>query len=98
MVQGTAKALALSSIMNPEYPYGNISVAIRVFDHKGNLQKPMLLRSVVYAIFKKEVIQFFNDDISDFYCNYNEVAAKVFNEVLCNDYKEILLFCTTDNG
>ena len=39
----------------------------------------------VFPIFKKEVIQFFNDDISDFYNNFNGVASKVFAEVLRPD-------------
>jgi len=36
----------------------------------------------IFPIFKKEVIQFFNDDISDYYNNFNGVAADVFAKVL----------------
>ncbi|MCA1320191.1 hypothetical protein LC085_09765 [Bacillus tianshenii] len=36
----------------------------------------------VYPIFSKSVIQFFNDDISDLFQNFNEVAAHVFRDVL----------------
>ena len=39
----------------------------------------------IFPIFKKEVIQFFNDDISDYYNNFNGVAADVFREVLRPD-------------
>ena len=39
----------------------------------------------VFPIFKKEVIQFFNDNLSDFYQNFNGVAANVFAEVLRPD-------------
>jgi len=39
-------------------------------------------RPIVFLIFKKEVIQFFNDDLSDYYNNFNGVAADVFREVL----------------
>jgi len=37
---------------------------------------------VIFPVFKKEVIQFFNDDLSDLYSNFNGVAAHVFSEVL----------------
>jgi len=37
---------------------------------------------IIFPTFKKEVIQFFNDDLSDFYQNFNGVAAHVFREVL----------------
>lgn len=40
----------------------------------GNLQ--------YYAIFKKEVIQFFADNISDYYGNYNGLAVDIAREVL----------------
>ena len=38
--------------------------------------------SIIFPVFKKSVIQFFNDDISDLFSNFNGVAAKVFIEVL----------------
>jgi len=37
---------------------------------------------LIFPVFKKEIIQFFNDDLSDFYNNFNGVVAKVFSEVL----------------
>ncbi|QAY67584.1 hypothetical protein [Paenibacillus protaetiae] len=36
----------------------------------------------VYPVFKVSVVQFFNDDLSDYYSNYNNVAAFVFRDVL----------------
>ena len=36
----------------------------------------------IFPVFKKEVIQFFNDDLSDLYANFNGVAAHVFSEVM----------------
>lgn len=36
----------------------------------------------VFPVFSKSVIQFFNDDISDLFQNFNEVAAHVFRDVL----------------
>jgi len=38
--------------------------------------------TVIYPVFKKEVIQFYNDDLSDLFENFNGVAAMVFAEVL----------------
>jgi hypothetical protein len=39
-------------------------------------------RDIVYPVFSKAVIQFYNDDLSDLYNNYNNVAASVFSDVL----------------
>ncbi|USQ13514.1 group-specific protein [Legionella lytica] len=36
---------------------------------------------VAYAIFQPVVIQYYSDDISDWYSNTNDVAAKVFSDV-----------------
>lgn len=37
--------------------------------------------TVHYVVFKKEVIQFFADDITDYYGNYNGLAANIAKEV-----------------
>lgn len=34
-----------------------------------------------YCIFKKEVIQFWNDDLSDYYGNYNGLASEIAKEI-----------------
>lgn len=34
-----------------------------------------------YAIFKPQIIQYYSDDISDWFLNNNEVAAKVFSDI-----------------
>ncbi|MCR2807353.1 hypothetical protein [Paenibacillus soyae] len=36
----------------------------------------------VYPVFRAQVVQFFNDDLSDYYGNYNSVAAFTFRSVL----------------
>ncbi|MBM7692761.1 hypothetical protein JOC77_002192 [Peribacillus deserti] len=36
----------------------------------------------LFPVFSKRVIQFFNDDLSDLYNNFNGVAANVFRDVL----------------
>lgn len=37
---------------------------------------------IVYPVFKARIIQFGNDDLSDYYGNYNNAAAFVFREVM----------------
>ncbi|TYQ13028.1 UNVERIFIED_CONTAM: hypothetical protein Cloal_4077 [Acetivibrio alkalicellulosi] len=52
----------------------------------------------VAIVIKKAVVQFFNDDISDLCSNYNEVAAKVFEEVTTLRYpvRKEVTFTTQD--
>ncbi|MCM3627005.1 hypothetical protein M3194_06475 [Paenibacillus glycanilyticus] len=50
----------------------------------------------VYPVFKIKVVQFFNDDLSDFYGNYNNVAAFVFRNVLRNDINGVPIQFSTD--
>lgn len=50
----------------------------------------------VYPVFKIRVVQFFNDDLSDFYGNYNHVAAFVFRNVLHNEINGIPIPFSTE--
>ncbi|MFJ9498166.1 hypothetical protein [Brevibacillus centrosporus] len=51
--------------------------------------------TAVYPVFKAQVIQFFNDDISDLFNNFNQVAAFVFRDVLRNRINQTpILFST----
>ena len=50
---------------------------------------------IIFPVFKKEVIQFFNDDLSDLYNNFNGVAAAVFEEVLKSPINEIFIYPST---
>jgi hypothetical protein len=43
---------------------------------------PISKAQVIFPIFQKSVIQFYNDDLSDYYSNFNGVVASVFSEVL----------------
>nr|WP_093293253.1 hypothetical protein [Thermoactinomyces sp. DSM 45892] len=50
----------------------------------------------VYPVFKPEVIQFFNDDISNLCNTFTGVAANVFQDVLRNQICEVsILFSTS---
>ncbi|MNI93244.1 hypothetical protein D3C73_1511630 [compost metagenome] len=51
----------------------------------------------VVGIIKKEIVQFFNDDITDLCGNYNEVASKVFNSIIRRDYNPATLSFTTED-
>ncbi|MFC5467372.1 hypothetical protein ACFPPD_01495 [Cohnella suwonensis] len=46
-----------------------------------------------YPVFKVRVVQFGNDDLSDFYGNYNNVTAIVFREVLHRTFSGITIQC-----
>ncbi|MDO5575331.1 MAG: hypothetical protein Q4G60_15280 [bacterium] len=37
---------------------------------------------ISYCVFKKEVIQFWNDDLSDYFGNYNGLASDIAKEIL----------------
>ncbi|OIK13060.1 hypothetical protein BIV60_14725 [Bacillus sp. MUM 116] len=50
----------------------------------------------VYPVFTKSVIQFFNDDISDIYGNFNEVTAFVFRDVVREEINGILINPSTE--
>jgi hypothetical protein len=49
----------------------------------------------VCPVFAKRVIQFFNDDLSDLYSNYNNVASAVFANVLEPSVGDFALLCST---
>ncbi|VVB71825.1 Uncharacterised protein [uncultured archaeon] len=52
----------------------------------------------IAVIFKKSVIQFFNDDISDYYSNLNAVAEDIFADVMNSEYPgEVKITFTTEN-
>ena len=53
-------------------------------------------RLAVFPIFSKAVIQFPNDDIGDWYFNFNEVAAKSFGNILEGAPGGIILSVSTD--
>ena len=78
--------------VSPYEPPLTVTDLIRIFNQAlgtnsyfVNVKPGVLGIASVFPIFKKEVIQFFNDDISDFYNNYNGVASSVFAEVLRPD-------------
>ena len=48
----------------------------------------------VYVIFKKEVIQYYNDSMSDFYGNKSTLCENIAKEVLINT--EEIFFCTSN--
>lgn len=62
-------------------------------------RKPAIGIGQVIAVFAPKVIQFFNDDLADYYYNANRVAADVFADLLRVDYpNEIALSITTEPG
>lgn len=53
--------------------------------------------AAVWPIIAKSVVQFPNDDISDFYTNFNGVAAEVFRTVLLGQISGTHVACSTSN-
>ena len=49
-----------------------------------------------YCIFEPEVIQFWNDDLSDYSGNWNGLAQDIADEVFTDKYA--MNFCTADKG
>lgn len=70
-------------------PYFVEAVAQELFPHA-----PV----VVFAVFTKSVIQFYNDNLSDLYRNFNGVTANVFADVLMPAPGNIRLLCSTAKG
>jgi hypothetical protein len=52
-------------------------------------------QEVVFPIFQKAVIQFFNDDLSDYYSNFNGVVDSVFANVLSGAVAGIPVYNST---
>lgn len=57
-------------------------------------QVPSIYTEVV-AVFNAAVVQFYNDDLSDYFRNFNGVAADVFADTLTRDYTAQLRLATT---
>lgn len=92
-------------IVSPEIPESVEKLAEMVKKALGDntwfvevVVKPLFMREVVFVVFKKAVIQFFNDDLSDLYNNYNNVVAFVFRDVLNPAPGGISIICSTDKN
>jgi hypothetical protein len=55
-------------------------------------------QNAVYPVFKVEVIQFFNDDISNLCNTFTGVASKVFNDVMKSDVCGVAILFSTKCG
>jgi len=52
----------------------------------------------VIIIIKKSIVQFYNDDLSDFYLNTNEIASQSFNSISILEFsKDIHVHFNTEN-
>jgi len=47
---------------------------------------------LTFVLFNREVVQFYNDDISDFYGNYNGLAEDIAREIFNNQFD--INYCT----
>lgn len=53
-------------------------------------------RDAIYPVFKPVIVQFYNDDLSDYYNNYNSYPAQIFKEILNINIIGIPLLISTD--
>lgn len=74
---------SLAKLFCTALSYNPLFVGAIPFEYDPNLP---FMKSV-YIVITPTVIQFFNDDLSDLCSNYNEVAAKVFQEITTLKYK-----------
>lgn len=89
-----------AAVTNPAQAVQLIQIAL-----KGNpLLVDVLVKQVgpwappaVWPIFTKSVVQFFNDDISDYYSNFNGVTADIFRTVLLEAINGTSVNCSTSN-
>jgi hypothetical protein len=52
-------------------------------------------KGLVVPVFKPSVVQFFNDDLSDYYGNFNQVASAIYRQVLATRYPGGIVLETT---
>ena len=97
------EVLHFGQVVAPEDQILDVSELIRIFEEALDTNcyfkyvefVKMLDLYIIFPVFKKEVIQFFNDDLSDLYRNYNGVAASVFAEVLKPQIRNIFISPST---
>ncbi|WP_052356791.1 hypothetical protein [Faecalimicrobium dakarense] len=64
---------------------------------------PKPLSGKVVVLFSKSITQFFNDDLSDIYGNFNEITVRVIEDLIISSYKSSddtlieVVFNTYDN-
>ena len=54
--------------------------------------------SYVFVIMTKSIVQFFNDDLSDYYYNFNGVTAQVLSELIWQQYANNTITCLTSSN
>jgi hypothetical protein len=86
-VQITDKAGDIPIALPAETPEQLAALVHTAFQQNGWFRQvvvssPTPHRAAVYPVFAAGVIQFYNDDLSDLYRNYNNVVATVFRNVL----------------
>ncbi|WP_322907861.1 hypothetical protein [Paenibacillus campi] len=86
-VQGVAKLFQAALKDNPLFT----GVEVRPY-------LPIQSSQVVFPIFEASVIQFYNDNLVDFYGNYNDTAAAVFHQILLNAVNGITVLASTKSN
>lgn len=87
VVSTTMELKALLSVAFEDNSY-YVGTVVQSLD-PGNL-------TFIYPVFTKSVIQFYNDELSDLYHNYNEVTAKVFKQLIVDEVNGLAIGCSTE--
>ncbi|MFD1884522.1 hypothetical protein [Paenibacillus wenxiniae] len=83
-IQGVANLFQTALKENPLFT----SIEVRPY-------LPIQSSQVVFPIFAATVIQFYNDNMVDFYGNYNNTAAAVFHHILLQAVNGITVLAST---
>ena len=115
LVDSVDKASALAQLLNPEIPFGNVTLKIEVVPANNEKGYADLVRDafrgnphfhefvrlwlqsnpICYAIFEKEVAQYYNDNMGDAHGNISTLYEELAREIIGQD--DGVYFCT-DNG
>ena len=59
---------------------------------------PMSAIKDVFIIMTKSIVQFYNDDLSDYYGNFNGITAQVLSELIWQQYANNKVTCLTSTA
>lgn len=118
-VKNHKKFLALSKIINTRVVYGNITVAVDLYDEENKLKEDVNLDTIkdafegnemvddvkvltdvvgtdhIFVVFDNtEIIQFFNDNLTDYCGNYTGLPEDVARQLFNTPWG--IQFCTKD--
>lgn len=78
----------IEKIINTKYTISEVANLYNISLKNNSLFNKFVIKDdTLFLIFNKSIIQFFNDDISDLYGIYNQIASVVFEKLSINTFK-----------